>query len=124
MVRKFAVELGEQRDAVDEAKLGAGGGERGVSAGVAPLTMKLVPSSAWNAAASAGLLTQSCAQASRARKVSTALRSNAATWSKRVPNSCRRRSRRSRCCCEYGASLAHRAEYAVLRRHQFGLESL
>ena len=41
-------------------------------AGVAPLTMKPAPGSVWNTAASAGSLTQSCAQASRARKESAA----------------------------------------------------
>ena len=42
-------------------------------AGVAPLTMKLAPGSAWNTGASVGSLTQSCAQATRARSESTAL---------------------------------------------------
>src|SRR6266511_3940977 len=39
-------------------------------AGVAPLTMKLAPGSAWNTGTSVGSLTQSCAQATRARSVS------------------------------------------------------
>ncbi len=40
-------------------------------AGVAPLTMKLAPGSAWNAATSVGSLTQSWAQAARPRNVRT-----------------------------------------------------
>ena len=48
-------------------------------AGVAPVTMKLAPGSAWNTAASEGSLTQSCAQASRERSVSTAPGSTSAT---------------------------------------------
>ena len=58
-------------------------------AGVAPLTMKLAPGSVWNTAASVGSLTQSCAQASRARNVSTALGLNASRRSKRAPSSLR-----------------------------------
>src|SRR6266851_4492397 len=66
---KLAVELAQKRDAVGEAKLGAG--------------------STWNAAASVGPLTQSCAQANRARSVSTALGLIASRRSKRAPNSLR-----------------------------------
>ena len=58
-------------------------------AGVAPLTMKLAPGSVWNTAASMGSLTQSCAQASRARNVSTALGLSASRRSKRAPSSLR-----------------------------------
>ena len=41
--------------------------------GAAPFTTKLVPGSVWNAASSAGLLIQSCAKASRARRISGVL---------------------------------------------------
>jgi hypothetical protein len=85
--RELAVELAGEHDAVDEAKLGAGGGERRVLCGRGAVDDEAVPGSAWKAPASAGSLTQSCAQASRPRKVSTALRSKAATWSKREPSS-------------------------------------
>ena len=64
---EFTVELADERDAVGEAKLSAGGGEPEFFAGVAPSTTKLAPGSVWNTAASARSLTQSCAQASRAR---------------------------------------------------------
>src|SRR5215472_3338268 len=42
-------------------------------AGVAPSTMKLAPGSAWNTGKRVGSLTQSCAQATRPRRASTAL---------------------------------------------------
>src|ERR1700716_3053389 len=53
-------------------------------AGVAPLTTKLAPGRVWNTAASVGALTQSCAQASRARSVSTAWGLTASRRSKRA----------------------------------------
>ena len=55
--------------------------------GVAPLTMKLAPGSAWKAAARAGSVTQSCAQASLPRKISTAPLLTNVGRSKRPPNS-------------------------------------
>ena len=64
---KLTVELADERDAVGEAKLSAGGGDPEFFAGVAPSTTKLAPGSIWNTAASARSLTQSCAQESRAR---------------------------------------------------------
>ena len=45
----LAVELCKQRNAVGEAKLGAGGVSAEFFAGVAPLTTKLAPGSVWNA---------------------------------------------------------------------------
>src|SRR4029450_5843394 len=56
-------------------------------AGVAPLTMKLAPGSAWNTGTSVGSLTQSCAQASRARSVSAASGLSSSRRSKRPPSS-------------------------------------
>ena len=58
-------------------------------AGVAPLTTKLAPGSVWNRAASEGSLIQSCAQATRARKVSAASGLSSSRRSKRPPNSLR-----------------------------------
>jgi hypothetical protein len=86
---ELAVEFGEQHDAVGEAIFGARGGERGIFAGVAPLTTKLAPGSVWNRAASEGSLIQSCAQATRARNVSAASGLSSSRRSKRPPNSLR-----------------------------------
>jgi hypothetical protein len=72
-VYELAVELGKQGDAVGEAKLSTGGRERLVLRGVAPLTLKLALGSVRNTATRVGSLTQSCAQASRARSDRTAL---------------------------------------------------
>ena len=58
-------------------------------AGVAPLTMKVVPGSVWNTGASDGSLIQSCAQATRARSVSAASGLSSNSRSKRPPNSLR-----------------------------------
>src|SRR5262249_4672976 len=54
--------------------------------GVAPLTMKLAPGSAWNTASSDGLLTQSCAQAARARH-SAGMAPSSVRSSNRAPSS-------------------------------------
>ncbi|MET4090239.1 hypothetical protein ABID60_005976 [Bradyrhizobium sp. S3.5.5] len=58
-------------------------------AGVAPLTMKLAPGSAWNAATSVGSLTQSWAQAARPRNVRTEFGVTSVARSKRAPSSLR-----------------------------------
>jgi hypothetical protein len=55
---------------------------------VAPSTTKLAPGSVWNTAASARSLTQSCAQASRARSEHGVTIERQRT-SKRVPSSLR-----------------------------------
>jgi hypothetical protein len=54
----------------------------------APLTVKLEPGSAWKAALSAGLSTQSCAQARRARRIS-GIPATAVISAKRAPSSLR-----------------------------------
>src|SRR5579862_3699193 len=56
--------------------------------GVAPLTTKLEPGSDWKTASSDGLLTQSWAQAKRARKINGIPFSNVGS-SKRAPSSLR-----------------------------------
>jgi hypothetical protein len=86
---EFAVELADERDPIGKPQLRAGGVSAEFFAGVAPLTTKLAPGSVWKRAASVGSLTQSCAQATRARIVSAASGLSSKSRSKRAPNSLR-----------------------------------
>jgi hypothetical protein len=82
---ELAVELAEQGDAIGEAKLGAGGDQRGVLRRQRAVDHELAPGSVWNSAARLGSLTQSCAQASRPRNASAEYDESAMSRSKRAP---------------------------------------
>src|ERR1700733_15839085 len=84
---EFAIKLGQQRPIRCQKQLHAGGGQRRVLRNRRAVDRE-APGSAWNTALSAGLLTQSCAQARRPRKTSGIL-STICKSSKRAPSSLR-----------------------------------
>ena len=92
---EFAVEFGYRRPVGCQMQFRRGGGEREFAGGAAPLTVKFEPGSAWNTAPSAGLLTQSCAQASRPR--------NTSGMPSQTSSDCRS-VRRVRCGCRWHSS--------------------
>jgi hypothetical protein len=69
---ELTVEFGEQHDAVGEAKLGAGGGERGVLRRRCAVDDEAGARKRLEQRGEEGSLIQSCAQATRVRKVSAA----------------------------------------------------